>query len=759
MSRLELHARGFYSEDRTVYTIRNMFPRRPLRNFLWNEKFIMNVDQFGFGPSWHADQGVKTFLCPPLNSRLFFLQDEQELWAANRNYERRPFDDFQTEVGFGFSRIYSKYRGLSFSLCLFVPREGSLECWAVELRNETDATRKFSLFAYAGCELNALGEAGDNLGVFDEKLGGIYLSYQRLNTKSDRLCVFQVADVKPTAYETSDRRFRGVYGRLQAPEGVLAGKLASQGTTFDLEMCAAQQFDLELQAGETKKLHFLYGLATSLEAAVETRVQRLSADRLQREFEAVVAEAKSGLQRITVNTPDEDINTSVNVWLKRQIHLGKTWGRTYSRGFRDIMQDSTAFMGLDPATAAEKIADCLTHQYPNGNTQRQWQMFLAHPYRDGASWLPAAVAGYVKETGDLDFLERKAAYCDSDESGSVLDHCKRGMDFLFDGLGEHGLCLWGGGDWNDSIETAGLLGKGESVWLTEATIVAAEEYAALLERIGRPAEAAETRKKAEALRVNLREHAWDKDHFICGYNDWGEKIGSYENKEGRIFLNMQTWGVLAGAAPDAAALMDLIERELSCPFGYVLNKPAYRTPDRRIGRVTFFTPGCFENGAAYNHGATFKIAADCRLGRGRLAYETVKKMLPTNPKNPPEHSGIEPYAISNMYLGPENLRAGEAPMAWITGTAGWLFRCLVEYMLGVRADWDGLAVRPCLPEHWRDLRVRRLFRGAMYDIRILNPKGLQTGKVKITADGQKLQGDILPAYQDGNEHGAEVEIE
>ncbi len=197
---------------------------------------------------------------------------------------------------------------------------------------------------------------------------------------------------------------------------------------------------------------------------------------------------------------------------------------------------------------------------------------------------------------------------------------------------------------------------------------------------------------------NLRKHAWDKGHFICGFNDWGEKVGAHENREAQLFLNMQTWGVLSGAAADGPALMDWVERELSCPWGYVLNKPCYTKGDDHIGRVSYFEKGCYENGSVYNHGGTFKIAADCSLGRGEYAYQTVKRMLPANPENTAEHSGVEPYVITNMYLGPENnLRSGESLMGWITGAAVWLFRCITEFMLGTQADYDGLAIRPCLP--------------------------------------------------------------
>lgn len=363
--------------------------------------------------------------------------------------------------------------------------------------------------------------------------------------------------------------------------------------------------------------------------------------------------------------------------------------------------------------------------------------------------------------GHLAFLQEEIPYYKSEKTGTVLDHCRRGINFLFTELGSHGLCLWGGGDWNDSLNSAGLQLKGESVWLSEAAVASGKEFAGLLEIIGERNEADVLRVKIQALTENLLKHAYEQGHFLCGFNDWGEKVGSYENKEARIFLNMQTWAVLAGILDEKAAneLMDLVEKELSCPFGYVLCKPSYSKGDDHIGRVSYMEKGAYENGSVYNHGVAFKIAADCRLGRGDIANKTVRKMLSNNPKNDCLKSGVEPYAVSNMYLGPENkLRSGEAVMGWITGTAGWLFRDIVENIAGVRAGYRGLELSPCLPSAWKEVSARREYRNATYNIRILNPSGLQTGKLTVFLDGKPLRSNVLPDLHDNREHEVLAEM-
>ena len=752
---------GFFSADHSVYTITNMFPKRHLRNFLWNEHFIASIDQFGGGASWNRDNEIYSGACPVGESRLLFLRDKKDgtFWAANRNFFREPFDEFYTEVGQGFSRIVSCYKGLRLSYRIFIPRTGNVECWTVEIENVSAEPKEFSLFTYAASHLNTNPHPSFNHGEFDAELGGVLLSHHAFNTPKVWLNHFLASDISPVAHETTNRRFQGVYGSISMPDAVQAGRLASESTSFDNNMALTLQFDLTLAPGEKRQIHLLNGLASNAQEAREMAHQLLKQGGLDSELAAVEQRAKSAIDKVFIQTPDEEINALVNVWLKRQIDLGKTWARTYTRGFRDIMQDSTAFMPLDPKTAAEKIKYCLAYQRADGNPLRQWEPTDLHPSRDGAVWLILAVATYLKETGCFDLLNDVEPYYESQETGTVLEHCRRGMHFLLDNLGSHGLCLWGGGDWNDAINNAGLQGRGESVWLTQATVVAAREFVCLLKRLGDDAQAEAISLQADALAKNLQQQAWEKDHFICGYTDWDEKVGSYDNAEAQIFLNMQTWAVLSGTASDGPGLMDFVERELATPWGYVLNKPCFTRRDDHIGRNTYYEKGCYENGSVYNHGGTFKIAADCMLGRGELAYQTVRMMLSTNPANPAEHSGVEPYAVSNMYLGPENQeRSGEAIMSWVTGTAGWLFRSITEYMLGVQADYDGLALKPCLSSQWKEVSIRREYRGAVYRIEIQNPSGLETGTLTVVVDGKPLGGNILPVFSDGQEHRVTVTL-
>ncbi len=765
---------GSFNDAKKEYKIENMFPPRTWLNYLWNENVIAAIDQFGCGASWHFDkQGNRSELCGEGDSRLLFIKDESNgsYFSANRNFDKENFQHFNTDVGMGYSTIKSKYKDIQTSFRITVPQEGNFELWTVTVENSSSEDKNLSLVSFADADVNRTGHHAYNGADFDPDLQGILLGHHGYDIGSDYPYAVFAADVKADTYETSKKRFKGAYGSMHHPEALSNGDLSSIGATFDKDMIGALQFKMNLKAGEKKTINFILALCQSPADAKKIVSKNLSLEAIEVSLAQTKEKIDSSFDTIWIDTPDAETNSMLNIWLKQQISLGKTWGRGYTKGFRDIMQDITGFVATDPEKAKEKIIYCLQRQFSNGNTLRQWEPVLNHPYVDGASWIVPAVVCYLKETGDIAFLQEEVQYLTkdldyysngedrileaSDDYGTILDHCVRGMNFLYRETGARGMCLWGGGDWNDSLNAAGLKGKGESVWLSQATIKSTNEFVELLEYIGEHDLAHEYTVKAIDLGQNIVKNGFEKDHFICGINDWDEKIGSWDNEKGQIYLNMQTWAVLAEIIPKESGhnLLDLVEKELKCPFGYVLSKPSYIQGDDHIGRVAYMEKGSYENGSVYNHGVAFKIAADCKLGRGNLAYESVKMMFGENPDNSALKSGTEPYAVTNMFLGPENdFRVGESIYGWITGTAGWMLRCISEFMIGVNADYEGLLINPCLPERWKELSIKRVFRGTTYNIAIENPQGLETGSVAITLNGITLEGNTIPDQKDGGEH-------
>lgn len=743
-----------FNDKKKEFIIRDMFPVRPWMNYSWNSEYVSSFDQFGFGISRFCDEnGYKKSVLAEHDNRLLFIKDKKtkEYFAANRNYDMAPFDVFETRVGMGYSAVSTVYSGISVEFRLFVPPYGQCECWEVHIANTSGEEKELSLYAYAELDTRLSPIDGYSKADFSHDIGGIYASHAGANMPTEYTGVYFVSNEEPTAYETSNRRFKGVYSKISHPMAIDGDKLSCRATCFEFCPAAVLQFDLKLKPSESKKILFLLGASKSESDAKKMCGLLLSEREFEKSFRRATADCESFGKGLEITTPDEDINRRVNIWLKRQMELGMQWGRLYGKGFRDLMQDTTSFLPLEPQKARERILYASAYQRENGNPLRQWEPVMDEVYADGAVWLIYAVNAYLKETGDYTILAEQTPYYGSDIKESLFSHCMRGFDYLFNNLGEHGLCLWFEGDWNDSMNGCGILGRGESVWLSEAAVKAGYELAEIMEHAARMERYDEVLKKTEALKKNILKHGMEDGRFIYGINDYGQKIGSKETEEGKIFLNPQTWAVIAGivSGSEAKEVMDEVERTLACPYGYLQNFPSYSKPDDHIGRMTYFEKGVYENGSVYNHGAAFKAVADCMINDGNRALNTIKLILPSNPET--KTSGTEPYVISNMYFGPSNpYRKGDAPLSWITGTGGWIFRCITENILGVRAGYDGLVIDPNMPEIWDEASVYRIFRGAEYNIVIKNKN--KSGAYKITVDGQAAGGNVVRAFESGTVH-------
>lgn len=749
-------ATGRFDDSRNEYIVEDMFPLRPLINYIWNEEYIMGVDHMGQGKGFASvGEGLRRDLfLPDTDNRLIYVKDEESgrFACVNKPFGKARLEEYRCHVGVGYQSIVSRFDGVYSDFTMTVPETGKAELWRVRLQNTGAGRRKLSVFVYAKVHVNETPHCSYNLCDWDRTVDGLYFSHKIYGAEHPYSGIYLCADTAVASYCTSETRFRGLYQTLEHPVALESERLDCRGSSYDEYPAAAVQFTMELAPGEERIIHLAVGVTQSREAAARETGELLS----DGFFEMTLQNRRNKLEQTAdiyrLESGNPYLDRLTNVWLKNQVQLGKTWARVYGKGIRDMLQDITAFVSMDGDLAREKILGCLGYQFANGNTLRMYAPFLRHPYMDGAAWIPETVLTYLKETGDTEILSREVPFFESDERGTVLEHIRRGVRFLTTNLGSHGLCLWGGGDWNDSINNAGMKGIGESVWLSIAAVKACRQYRKILEIIGRSREDTDILPNMEHLRQNILRYGWEGDHFIYGFTDWGEKVGSDDCGEGKIYLNPQTWAVLAEILEPAACekLMNTVEQRLHCDYGYVQCAPSYTRLDAHIGRATGFVPGSVENGSVYNHGVAFKIAADCKLGRAEHACRSLREILPDNPVL--AQSGVEPYAVTNMYLGPENpYEAKFAPCSWITGTAGWLYRCITEFIFGIQAEFEGLRVKPCMTEQFDNVRIRRVYRGAVYNICISHG-----GPARILCDGVEIEGPILPVFEPGTVHQVEV---
>jgi cellobiose phosphorylase len=569
------------------------------------------------------------------------------------------------------------------------------------------------------------------------------LSFNTSNERPHpRYNAFLATDGEVMGWCGSPRQFFGPYGTTTQPEALVRAAMpCAEAWCEDLAGAMAIRVELAPGSGQT--------VAVAL-GSFDTEVEK---DRLidkvlprsyrENAFKALRNDKRDMAGIVRVETPDPRLNVLTNVWLKQQTQLCVEFGRDGARGFRDTLQDAWAAAPFNSRLARAKLTETMRHQHADGHGIRGWMPLQPHHYSDGPVWLAMAVCAYLKETGDFGMLDEVVPFLDGGEA-TVLEHVLRGLRFLSGDTGSHGLVLAHEGDWNDSLNWLCRHGRGESVWTSMGLYHGLNQVAELATEVLKDAAlAGEMRERSGRIGQAVQKHGWDGDWYLAGYNDDGEAVGSHQDTEGRVYLNPQTWAVMTGLATGErlAKCLKAVDEMLESEHGSLTLWPAYTRERANIGRLSVLLPGMYENGTPYCHGTAFKIVADCCAGRGDEAYRSWRKVMPDSPEHPSVVSGCEPYAFTNQYLGPDNGRAGASISGWITGSAGWMFRAVIEYMAGIRPGYHGFTVQPCLPSDWPSMRVNRPLRGRERIVEIRRGPG----GYGIRVDGEDARaGTVLP---------------
>jgi cellobiose phosphorylase len=480
------------------------------------------------------------------------------------------------------------------------------------------------------------------------------------------------------------------------------------------------------------------------------------------------------LSTVTVDTPDDAMNLMENTWLKYQAISGRIWGRTAyyqtggAYGFRDQLQDSQLWLSIDPSRTRDQLRLHARHQFVDGSVYHWWhpmsEIGMRNQISDNLLWLPYVMTGYLNETGDTGILDLPEPFVDDPSPLPMYEHCVRAIEKSFTRFSERGLPLIGGGDWNDGLSAVGLDNKGESIWLGHFLHRILIDFITVAGSRGDQERAARYRQRAAELREKLNTLGWDGDYYYGATKDSGERLGSRGNTEGRVWLNPQTWAIIGEVADTERAeqIFDVVERDLEKEIGPLLLTPAYATPDTYVGYLTRYSPGMRENGGVYTHGATWAVIAAALLGRGESAHRIYAKLNPVNRGRKPDVYRAEPYVTPGNIEGPESPYFGRGGWTWYSGSAAWLYKVGLEWVLGVRATAHGLTVDPCIPPSWDRYSVRRVYRGVHYTITIENPQHVACGVDKVFVDGVEAcqtmgpRAKVLPSHTPGSAHTVRV---
>ena len=746
-------------------------PPRHWYNYLWNEdRYCAQVSQLGHGRSYYLSEKAEMCQINADSARYLYLRDDDTNTSWNIGYGPldTPVEDYACTHGIASSLLQSKKDGIAGAWQLFVPKSGRHEVWCVTLRNESEKPRHISLFSAVSFSLEGFSypryyEMYRTMQTsFDPELNGVYCDSAHPFAPHGLYHGFLASSDPVAAYDGDLNAFCGAANTLTLPDAsaaalfarpdvVTRGRDCTNSTAALFILGGVLQNKLTLAPGGEHTLRIVFGIAADRADARRAMARYRTAEAAAAALEEARAAYAAKYGALRLHTPDEKINALMDRWVQKQADfciVGK-------KGVRDNLQIAVALLNYRPDKAKEEILECLRHQFRGGHAVLTWYPYDDTRYSDQPFWIIWAVCELVKETGDLALLDTPVAWQDGGQA-TVWQHVQAAAARLTADKGPRGLCKLFFADWNDALNVTDDP-EAESVMLSHQFCLALRELAALAEQKGDDAYAAQCRQEYETVKAAINQNAWDGAWYARALSDKGN-IGTKGSEGSRIYLNAQTWAVLAGVAEGerldkVLAAVDSMEQD----FGFPLNLPPYPRYSAHVGRMSGMLPGLFENGGVYCHATGFKILMDCHTGRADKAVATLKKIMPDSAQNPSARSGAEPYVFTNCYATHPGYY-GRSYQSWTTGTSAWCLRGVYEGILGVRRSYEGLCIAPCFPSAWAGAEVTRPFRGATYHIVYHNPQGLENGAPSVTADGVPCPGGLLPVYADGKTHEIAVTL-
>lgn len=718
-----------------------------------------------------------------------YLRDEEDgdYWSVSWQPVGKPKEHFSCRHGLSYVKYLSDYGGIEASQTLFVAMDDPVEIWDVKLRNVSGRQRKISVFSYLEFSFHQIDMDNRNFQMslyaagsrFEDGVIEHDLFYEENGYQ------FFTADFEPDGFDCLRDSFIGSYRTERNPLVVESGECRS---SFEKggNHCGCLKKTLVLNPGEEARLIFLLG-----EGGVDTGKamrEKYTPERVDGDFARLARFWDGKLSALQIDTPNEGMNTEINLWNLYQSEINVMFSRFTSfievggrtgLGYRDTAQDAMMVPHSNPEKCRSRLVELLRALTWEGyglhlfeprwfEPEREQQSFksptviptpdksqIVHGIKDAcaddALWLVASVVQYIRETGELAFADMSVTYADGGE-GTVYEHLKRILDFSAREVGQNGICKGLRADWNDCLN----LGGGESAMVSFLHYWALGHFIALARRLGRTEDAEKYEGLAEKVKETCEKVLWDGKWYIRGITADNRKIGTQTDAEGRVHMESNTWAVLSGVASPERGIsaMDSVDEYLFTEYGLMLNAPCYTRPDDGIGFVTRVYPGLKENGAIFSHPNPWAWCAEAVLGRGSRAMKFYNALCPALQNDKIEIRQSEPYSYCQFVVGKDHSAFGRARHPFMTGSSGWAYYAATQYLLGIRPDFDGLRVDPCVPADWKEFSVSRKWRGAEYIIHVTNPKGVEKGVASLTADGKPVE--LLPVLPAGSVCRAEV---
>jgi cellobiose phosphorylase len=811
---------GYFDDEHREYVITRPDTPLPWINYLGSEDFFGIISNTAGGYSFYKDARLRRltryrYNNAPLdsNGRYIYLRDDAapslQFWSPTWQPTRTPLDKFECRHGMGYTTIQSTNNGIQSHLRYLIPPGENCEIWELSLTNLRKHNAKLSIFASVEfCLWDAMDDATNfqrNYSVGEvEVVDGVIYHKSEYRERRNHFAYFACSEPL-TSFDTDREAFLGAYRGWDSPAGVERGVLANS-MAHGWQPVGAHHVRVNLRASEEHTIIFILGYQENptedkfdppdlqiinKRTVVPTIQKYKNLDAVQTAFEKLQLYWNELLEKFQVHTPDIHTNRMVNIWNVCQMMATFNISRSASyfesgigrgMGFRDSNQDLLGFTHLAPTRARQRILDLAATQLPTGGAYHQYQPLtkrgnneVGAGFNDDPLWLVLSTVTYIKETADWMILDELVPYDNTPGSEqSLYEHLQRSMQYNLDRLGPHGLPLIGRADWNDCLNlncfsnapgqsfqtTTNKDGKvAESVFIAGLFILAAGVMNEVAHRReGEPA-AEHYRLASEQIEQAVWEAGWDGDWFRRAYDDFGNPVGSSQCAEGQIFIEPQGICVMAGLGISdgrARHALDSVAERLATPHGIMLHQPGYSHYYLNLGEISTYPPGYKENGSIFCHTNPWIMIAEAKLGNGAAAHDYYLRINPSKREELSEVHRCEPYVYAQMIAGREAPAYGEAKNSWLTGTAAWNYVAITQWILGIRPEFDGLRIDPCIPPEWDGFTAERRFRGNRLFIKVHNPQHVSRGVVRFEVDGQPMTGNIVPVDGATGDHQVEV---
>ena len=808
---------GHFDDKNREYVITNPQTPWPWINYLGNEDFFSLISNTAGGYTFYKDAKFRRltryrYNNVPMDSggRYFYIKDEDTVWSPGWKPCKTPLDNYECRHGMNYTTIEGVKNGVTAKVLFFVPLKTWAEVQKLTISNDSTVTKKLKLFSFTEwCLWNAAADMENfqrNFSTGEVEIDGSVLYHKtEYKERRDHYAYYSV-NSPVQGFDTDRESFFGLYNGFDEPQVVADGKPGNT-VAHGWSPIASHYIEVELKPGESKDFVFLLGYVENAQdekweskgiinktKAKETIAKFDTTEKVDAAFAELRTYWDNLLSNYSIKSGDEKLDRMVNIWNQYQCMITFCFSRSASyfesgigrgMGFRDSNQDLIGFVHQIPERARERIIDIASTQFQDGGCYHQYQPLtkkgnndIGGGFNDDPMWLILGTISYIKESGDFGILNEMVPFDnDMNVARTLFDHLTVSFDHVVNNLGPHGLPLIGRADWNDCLnlncfsndpnesfqttENKAEGSKAESLMIAGLFVVYGRDYIELCKKLGKSQEAVRAQNEVDNMIAAVKKHGWDGEWFIRAYDYYGNKIGSDENEEGKIFIESNGLCTMAGIGKEEGLCekaLDSVKERMDTEFGIVLNNPAFTKYYIEYGEISSYPAGYKENAGVFCHNNPWIMIGETVIGRGDQAWEYYKKICPSYLEDISELHKTEPYVYAQMVAGKDSFKPGEAKNSWLTGTASWNFYAISQFILGIQPDYEGLKVDPCIPAKWDGFEITRKFRGTTYLIKVENPKHVSKGVVKVTIDGNLYESNILPLFNERSTHSVIVEM-